>query len=91
MIINRTNAFESMPVRLDNLPPHQANVIAAIDWERLGAREARRLQEFGFAEGVAIEALHQGPFGRDPISCRVGRMTIALRRAQAAAVTVEPA
>jgi ferrous iron transport protein A len=28
--------------------------------------------------------------GRDPIACRVGRMTVALRRAHAAAISVIP-
>jgi ferrous iron transport protein A len=37
----------------------------------------------------AVEAVHHAPFGKDPIACRVGRMTIALRRAQAQAISVE--
>ncbi|NIJ08042.1 ferrous iron transport protein A [Sphingomonas vulcanisoli] len=89
MIITRI-IFCAVPVlRLDQLPHRQASTISAIDWERLDVREARRLQELGFVEGVAIEALHRGPF-KDPIACRVGTMTIALRRALAAAISVEP-
>ncbi len=76
-------------MRLDQLPLRQPARIAAIDWARLPAREGQRLRELGFDEGVGIEALHQGPVGRDPIACRVGRMTIAIRRAQAAAVLLE--
>ncbi len=63
--------------------------IAAIDWDRLADHEARRLRELGFDEGVSVELLHQGPLGGDPIACRIGRMTIALRRRQAGAVIVE--
>jgi ferrous iron transport protein A len=37
-----------------------------------------------------VELLHHGPVGRDPIACRVGRMTVALRRAHAAAISVIP-
>jgi len=77
-------------VRLDQLPLRQVSRIASIDWARLGDRDSRRLRELGFDDGVAIEALHRGAL-LGPIACRVGRMTIALRRAQAAAVSVEPA
>lgn len=77
-------------MRLDELPLHRRSTIAAIDWSRLADNEAKRLRELGFDTGVAIEALHHGAL-RGPIACRIGRMTIALRRAQAAAVTVTPA
>lgn len=77
------------PVRLDALALGRAGVIAAIDWVRLGD-EGRRLRELGFDEGVRVEPLHRGFLGRDPLAVRIGRMTVALRRAQAAAVTVRP-
>ena len=77
-------------MRLDTLPLNRKAQIRGIDAQALDARAAKRLAELGFDEGVEIEALHCGPF-RDPIACRVGRMTIALRRAQAQAVLVEPA
>ncbi len=77
-------------LRLDELPLNTPAVIEHVDWERLGDG-ARRLRALGFDHGVAVEPLHRGGlFGRDPIACRVGRMTVALRRAQAAAVTVRP-
>lgn len=75
--------------RLDELPLRTAGHVAAIDWSRLRAKEARRLRELGFDEGVAIETLHRGPLGFDPIACRVGRMTVAIRRAHAAAISVQ--
>jgi ferrous iron transport protein A len=51
--------------------------------------EGKRLRELGFDEGVNIETLHSGSiFGRDPIACRVGRMTVAIRRSQASAIHV---
>ncbi|WP_223798230.1 FeoA family protein [Sphingomonas nostoxanthinifaciens] len=77
-------------MRLDQLPPRHPSRIAAIDWASVGEREGKRLRELGFDHGVAIEALHHGAF-QGPIACRVGRMTIALRRRLAASVTVEPA
>lgn len=79
-------------MRLDELPLRQAAHIDAIDWPALGAAEARRLRELGFDEGVAVEALHRGGwFGRDPIALKVGRMTVAIRRAHAAAIRVSTA
>jgi ferrous iron transport protein A len=79
-------------MRLCDLPLRTAAHISAIDWPVLSEAEGKRLRELGFDEGVSVEALHSGSlFGRDPIACRVGRMTVAIRRAQASAITVTPA
>lgn len=75
-------------IPLDQLKLGTRAHIAAVDWASLGEREARRLKHFGFDEGVSIEPLHLGPFGRDPLAVRVGRMTVAIRKAQARAVKV---
>lgn len=48
-----------------------------------------KLREIGFAEGDEVEVLHRGPFGGTPISIRLARTIIALRRKEAAAVLVE--
>jgi len=89
LIINRIMHAPRATIQLDKLPLRTAGHIAAIDWDRLREKEARRLRELGFDEGVAIEALHRGPFGLDPLACRVGRMTVAIRRAHAAAISVK--
>jgi ferrous iron transport protein A len=65
-------------------------VIADIDRTACGETVWRRLHEMGFDEGVDVEVLHRAPLG-DPIALRVGNMTIAIRRAEAALVRVEPA
>jgi ferrous iron transport protein A len=75
-------------VRLDQLPLKCPAVVASVAWEELADTAARRLRELGLDEGVRVEALHVAPFGKDPIACRVGRMTVALRRIQAHAITV---
>jgi ferrous iron transport protein A len=49
----------------------------------------RRLLEMGFVEGALFEVLHEGLFFRDPIAIRVDDMRVALRRREAAAVTVQ--
>lgn len=48
-----------------------------------------RLREIGFAEGDNIEALHFGLFNKNPISVRLNGAIIALRRADASAITLE--
>lgn len=76
-------------MRLDDLPLKTPATISVIDWAALGDVAARRLKCFGFDDGVGIEALHfGGMIARDPIAFRIGRMTVALRRVQARAVTV---
>ena len=75
-------------IPLDQLKLGTRARIAAVDWAVLGETEARRLRQFGFDEGVAIEPLHLGPFGRDPLAVRVGRMTVAIRKSHARAVKV---
>lgn len=77
-------------MRLDQLPLRRAATVSAIDWAALKPRDARRLRELGFDEGVGVELVHRAPFGGDPVACRVGRMTVALRRANAIAITVQP-
>ena len=75
---------------LDLLPIGRKAEIASIDWESLDHSEACRLKHFGFDDGIKVEALHLGPFGRDPLAIRVGRMTVAIRRAHARAIRVLP-
>ena len=64
--------------------------MAAIDWARLAGPEARRLRELGFDEGAEVEVLHRATLGGGPIACRIGRMTVALRRAVAGVIDVSP-
>lgn len=76
---------------LADLPFDQEATISTIDWPAMTERDARRLRELGFDEGVAVEPLHgAGLVARDPLAVRIGRMTVAIRRAHAAAITVDP-
>ena len=81
--------FDTMALRLDQLPFRTPARVTGIDWSCLTDSDARRLRNLGFDEGVAVEALHGAPFGRDPLAIRIGRMMVAMRRAQARAVSVE--
>ena len=82
--------FDPGTVPLDQLELGTRARVLSIDWDALDESEGCRLRHFGFDEGVAIEPLHLGPFGRDPIAVRVGRMTVAIRRRHARAVRVVP-
>lgn len=75
---------------LETLPPRARATVHQIDWTLLAEPEARRLRELGFDEGVQVEVLHRASLGRGPIACRIGRMTVALRRAVAASIHVAP-
>ena len=75
-------------MRLDQLPYRMPAIVHAIEWALLSDADAKRLRNLGFDEGVEIEALHGAPFGKDPLAVRIGRMMVAMRRAQARAVTV---
>lgn len=74
--------------RIDQLPAGVPAIITDIDRSACGDLVWRRLHEMGFDEGVDVEVLHKAPLG-DPIALRVGNMTIAIRRAEAALVIVE--
>lgn len=74
---------------LSGVPLRQAAAVRTIDWAALSDGETRRLREFGLDEGVEVEILHRSMFGRGPLACRIGRMTIAIRAHVARAIHVE--
>jgi ferrous iron transport protein A len=82
--------FHHNALGLDQLEVGTKARVISIDWKALENSESCRLRHFGFDEGITVEPLHLGPFGRDPIAIRVGRMTVAIRRKHAGAVRVIP-
>jgi ferrous iron transport protein A len=82
--------FQPDSISLDQLTVGTKARVASIDWASLDESEGSRLRHFGFDEGINVEPLHLGPFGRDPIAIRVGRMTVAIRRRHAGAIRVIP-
>jgi ferrous iron transport protein A len=82
--------FQPNSISLDQLQLGTKARVTSIDWAALDEGEARRLRHFGFDDGISVEPLHLGPFGRDPIAIRVGRMTVAIRRRHAGAIRVTP-
>lgn len=76
---------------LDSLPPLTRAEIVSVDWDMLAPEEAKRLRALGIDEGARVAIAHRGVFiGKDPIAIMVGRMTVALRRVHARAMTVRP-
>ncbi|MEZ5694216.1 MAG: FeoA family protein [Altererythrobacter sp.] len=75
---------------LEGLSIGQRARIVSVEWDRIAPEDGKRLRALGIDEGARIAIAHRGVFGgRDPIAILIGRMTVALRRAHAAAMTVE--
>ncbi len=78
-------------MRLDEVPLDTVAIIRGIDWVALGETAARRLRALGFDVDAEVQPLHKGVlWSSDPVAVRIGRMTVALRRAQAEVIEVEP-
>ena len=74
---------------LDHLPLGANATITEIEWNRIAPEEGLRLRALGVDEGANVAIAHRGVFGgADPLAVTIGRMTVALRRNHAAAMTV---
>lgn len=51
-------------------------------------RIARRLRDLGFVAGEPVRLVARGPLGADPLLVQVGYTRFALRRTEAARVTI---
>ena len=74
---------------LEALPAGTAGVIRAVTVPGHAMEWARLLDEIGFVAGERVEVLVRGVPGGDPLAVRVGESTFALRRAEAACITVQ--
>lgn len=77
----------SKAINLSEARVGDRGVIVRVDGRELELE--RRLLELGFVEGARIELIHEGLVGRDPIALRVDDMRVALRRREAASLTIE--
>lgn len=87
--MNFSTAIQT-PIRLHHLPRYRRGVVEAVDWHLLSPPEARRLRELGLDEGVEVELIRASGLFGGPLACRIGRMSVALRRHVADAVHVRP-
>jgi len=75
---------------LESLALGDCAKITTIDWDQLAPEEGQRLRALGLDVGAEVTIAHRGIFGGgDPLAIKIGRMTVALRRAHAAAMTIE--
>jgi ferrous iron transport protein A len=72
---------------LDRLRRGQLALVTGFSAER--PELVAKLREIGFAEGDEVEVLARGPIAGAPLSVRLNRTIIALRKAEAAAIAVE--
>lgn len=69
-----------------NVPAVVADVVDAVAGDVI----ARRLRELGFVSGEPVRILALAPLGGDPLLVLIGSTRFALRRSEAARVTVVP-
>ena len=55
-----------------------------------GVDVSRRLMELGFVPGELVRVLKRGMPGGEPIAVKVGHSTFALRRFEAALISIKP-
>lgn len=79
-------------ITLDALAAGQSGTVVHIapGDPAVGTDVARRLMELGFVPGERIRMLKRGVPGGDPLAVRVGESTFALRRFEAALISITP-
>ena len=80
--------FRPKPVRLSDLPKGSPAVVDRVDDAHLDDVIAQRLRDLGFVAGEPVRLVARGPMGADPLLIQVGSTRFALRRSEAARVTV---
>ncbi|HVT31384.1 MAG TPA: FeoA domain-containing protein [Rhodanobacteraceae bacterium] len=79
-----------MPVRLSELAMGATAMINEVEDANPDDPIARRLRELGFVRGEPVRVVALGPLGGDPLLIQIGFTRFALRRAEAARVTLLP-
>ena len=80
-------------IKLDTLPTGSSGTVVHVapgDPADDGADLARRLMELGFVPGEKIRLLKRGMPGGEPMAIKVGNSTFALRRFEAALISIQP-
>ena len=80
-----------MPVRLSDLPRYTTATVQRVEAAYTNDAIAQRLADLGFVPGESVRLTATGPVGQDPLLIQIGFTRFALRRAEAARVTVEMA
>ena len=75
-------------MKLSELPRRTVATVASVDDQAANDPIARRLRELGFVPGEQVEVMAVGPIATEPMLVQVGFTRFALRRREAARVTV---
>lgn len=75
---------------LDQLPKNAHGIITDVNARDDNADVSRRLLELGFVTGETVRVIAKGFFANGPMAVRVGGTTFALRRFEAAMISVLP-
>jgi len=78
-------------MKLTELPLHANAVVTDVADLDADDRVSRRLRELGFVTGEPVRLVARGPFGAEPLLVQIGFTRFALRRAEAARVSVRKA
>jgi ferrous iron transport protein A len=78
-------------VRLSDLPKGSPAVVDRVDDAHASDPIAQRLRDLGFVDGEPVKVVAIGPMGADPLLIQIGSTRFALRRTEAARVTVRQA
>jgi ferrous iron transport protein A len=76
-------------VRLSDLPKGASAVVERVEDNHPNDLIAQRLRDLGFVEGELVRLVARGPIGADPLLVQIGSTRFALRRAEAARVSVQ--
>ncbi len=75
-------------MRLSELPKGAPAVVDRVDDAHASDLIAQRLRDLGFVGGEPVRVVAVGPMGGDPLLIQIGFTRFALRRAEAARVSV---
>ena len=90
---NATMTLAPSLVSLDSLLAGRSGIVIHLapgSQAEAGIDVSRRLMELGFVPGERIRVLKRGVPGGDPIAVKVGQSTFALRRFEAALISIQP-
>lgn len=75
-------------MRLSELSKGASAIVAGVEDAHLADPIARRLRDLGFVPGELVRVVARAPMGGDPLLILIGSTRFALRRNEAARVTV---
>lgn len=78
-------------MRLSDLPKGLPAVVERVDDAHTDDPIAQRLRDLGFVHGEPLRVVACGPLGADPLLIQIGSTRFALRRSEAARVSVHAA